>query len=68
MTKEELKEWQAVMGFTQQRAADALGVGLSAYKDWSNGYSRTTKNPMKIEKRTALACAALLLKIPPYGV
>jgi hypothetical protein len=60
MTKEDLKIWQSRMHYTQQQAADALGVGLATYKDWITGVSRTTKAPVRIDKRTGLACAAIV--------
>lgn len=63
MKKEDLIAWQAHMGFTQQQAANALGVGLSAYKDWTKGISRTTGKMVSIDTRTALACAAIEHKI-----
>jgi len=62
MTSDDLREWQARMGYTQAQAADALGVGLSAYKDWITGVSRTTGKPVSIDKRTGLACAAMMTR------
>lgn len=66
MTSEDLIAWQKIMGYTQADAADALGTGLSAYKDWRNGVSRTTGKPVEIELRTALACAALAAGLQPW--
>ena len=40
------------MGYTQQQAADALGVNRVSYARWLSG-----ANP--IDRRTGLACAAL---------
>ncbi len=67
MTPADLRQWQARMGYTQQAAADALGVGVSAYKDWAAGRSRTTGKPISIDRRTALACAALGAGLEPLG-
>lgn len=47
------------MGYTQQAAADALGMTLSGYQQMLAGVSRSTGKPMTIDRRTALACAAL---------
>ena len=66
MTADDLRAWQAAMGFTQAQAAAALGVGVSAYKDWCNGKSRTTGKPVAIDLRTALACAALAARLGPW--
>ena len=62
MTKEELKEWQLAMGYTQQQAADALGVSRATYRDKLNGFSRNTGKPVLIDRITKLACAYLLDK------
>lgn len=59
MTPTDLRHWQDHMGYTQPQAAEALGIGLSAYKDWLRGISRTTGKPVSIDRRTELACAAL---------
>lgn len=68
MTPRDVKRWQKELGFkTQAEAADALGISLSAYKDLLSGTSRTTGKPVDIDKRTALACAALAHGLEPYG-
>ncbi|MDY7537693.1 helix-turn-helix transcriptional regulator [Undibacterium sp. RTI2.1] len=67
MTIDDLRGWQSQMGYTQAQAAETLGVGLSAYKDWINGMSRTTGKPVSIDKRTGLACAALVANLSEYS-
>lgn len=59
MTADDLRAWQASMGYTYDTAAQALGVNRSTYADWVVGKSRTTGKPITIDRRTALACAAL---------
>ena len=59
MTPADLRAWQAHMDYTFAQAAQALGVSQSAYADWLAGVSRTTGKTKEIDKRTALACAAL---------
>lgn len=59
MTPSELRAWQARMGYTQARAAVALGVSVATYKDWLRGQSRTSGQPITIDRRTELACAAI---------
>lgn len=59
MTTEDMRAWQAHMGYTYDTAAQALGVSRAAYADWIAGRSRTTGKPIKISKLVALACAAL---------
>lgn len=67
MTSADLRAWQAHMNFTFASAAEALGVSKATYTDWVAGISRTTKNPIKIDQRTALACAALAAGVKPWG-
>ena len=60
MTPADLRAWQAAMGYTQDRAAEALGMSSSGYKDLVAGVRRTTGKPIGlIDRRTALACAAI---------
>lgn len=66
MTSEDLRAWQARMKFTYDSAAEALGVGRSAYADWIAGRSRTTGKPIQIDKKTALVCAALAAGLGPW--
>ena len=59
MTPDDLRAWQARMGYTYDTAAAALGVSRGTYADWVAGRSRTTGKPIKISRLVALACAAL---------
>ena len=34
---DELRAWRERVGYTQNEAADALGVGLRTYHGWENG-------------------------------
>lgn len=50
MTGEQLRAWQARMGYTQQQASDALGISRATYNRYlSDGAGKVV----------ALACAAL---------
>ena len=66
MTPEDLRTWQAHMGYTYDTAAQALGVSRSSYADWVAGRSRTTGKPIQISRLAALACAALAAGIQPW--
>jgi hypothetical protein len=59
MTADDLRAWQATMGYTYDTAAAALGVNRSTYAGWISGIARATGKPANIDRRTALACAAL---------
>ena len=52
MTPDELRAWQAAMGYTYESAAEALGMSRS-------GYAKLVGGVVKIDLRTALACAAV---------
>lgn len=67
MTSADLRAWQAHMGFTFRAAAAALDVSLASYASWMAGVSNTTKKPIQIDRRTALACAALAAGVKPWA-
>lgn len=52
MTPNDLRAWQAHMGYTYVMAAEALGISRSGFQKLLSG-----ANP--IDRRTALACAAI---------
>lgn len=52
MTPSEFRAWRECMGYTQQQAAQALGVSLRTIKAWESGFAAP---PAFL----ALACAAL---------
>ena len=52
MTPADLRAWQAHMGYTYETAAEALGMSRS-------GFAKLLAGDHPIDKRTALACAAL---------
>lgn len=61
MTPADLRAWQASVGLSQRAAAQTLGVTHAAYSAWVLG-----KTP--IDRRTALACAALAARLEPWPV
>ncbi len=66
MTHEQLKLWRVeTMRYTQQQAADAMGVRLTAYQEWERGARFRDNRPVEIDRRTSLACAALAAGIEP---
>lgn len=67
MTSHDMVTWRAQMGYTQRQAADALGVTPATYQRMERGADWTTGRPVKIDRRTALACAALAAGIAPWG-
>lgn len=66
MTPADLAAWELHMGFTQRQAAEALGVSLPTYQQWRRGTRFSDGTPIDIDRRTALACAALAAGIPEW--
>ena len=59
MTPADLSAWRTHMGYTQRKAADALSITLATYQRMERGADWETGSAVKIDRRTALACAAL---------
>jgi hypothetical protein len=60
MTPDQLRAWQAQMGYTYDTAAVALGMSRS-------GYAKMVLGQAAIDRRTALACAAIAAGIKPVA-
>jgi len=60
MTAAELCEWQATMGLGQRQAAALLGMSTS-------GYCKLIYGECMPDRRMALACAALIANLDPWG-
>ena len=68
MTADQLKEWRAALNLTQRAASDALGIRLSNYQILERGRRFGIDDaPRAIDRRTALACAAIAAGLDPYG-
>lgn len=59
MTPADLRAWQAQMGYTYEIAAEALGISRS-------GFAKLLAGDHPIDRRTALACAAIAAGIAPW--
>ena len=59
MTPQQFRSWRSAMGWTQQQAADALGMSKSTVELYESGKRRDNNQPVEIPKVVALACAAL---------
>lgn len=66
MTPTDLRTWRARMGWPQQQAADQLGLSLRWYRNLERGVDNTGKAIEHIDRRTALACAALAFGLPEW--
>lgn len=67
MTPADLATWRTQMDMTQRQAAEALGVTPTTYQRMERGADFTTGKPVEIDRRTALACAALAAGLGPYS-
>lgn len=59
MTPDQLRFWQAKMGYTYETASEALGMSRS-------GYAKMVLGLASIDRRTALACAAIAAGMQPW--
>ena len=59
MTPTDLRTWRTHMAWSQTQAADKLGITQQVY-------SRHERGDVKIDRRTALACAALAAGLGPW--
>lgn len=66
MTPSDIKAWRESLGYSQGTAAEALGVTKTTYQSMERGRSFATDKPVAIDKRTALACAAIAAGLPPW--
>lgn len=60
MTPADLRAWKLSMAYTYETAADALGISRS-------GFAKLLDGTHPIDKRTALACAAIAAGLEPWG-
>lgn len=66
MTNAEFREWLKSMGFSQAKAADALGLGESTVNGYATGKRRGDGGAVEIPLHIALACSALYHRIGPW--
>ncbi|ESX06781.1 hypothetical protein X769_09005 [Mesorhizobium sp. LSJC268A00] len=62
MTPEEFKAWRSDLGFSQQQAADALGISRGSVENYERGERREDNRPVEIPRSIGLACQALALR------
>ncbi len=66
MTPEDFKAWRSVMGLSQAKAAEVLGVSKPTIENYERGFRREDARPVVIPLSIALACAAIYHKIGPW--
>lgn len=68
MTPTDLAAWRAQMTYTQRQAATALGVTLATYQRLERGAEWADGAAVTIDRRTALACAALAAGLSEWSL
>jgi hypothetical protein len=58
MTPADFAAWMVHMGLTERSAAVLLGCSPATVGQMRRGISRDSGKPVRIDKRTALACTA----------
>lgn len=66
MTADEFKEWRKVMGLSQAKAAEALGISKPTVENYERGSRREDSRPVVIPLNIALACSALFHRLGPW--
>ncbi|KAA6405682.1 helix-turn-helix domain-containing protein [Candidatus Tokpelaia sp.] len=59
MNNAEIKLWRDIMGLTQQKAAEMLGISRVALQNYERGTRLEGGSPVPIPHSIALACAAI---------
>lgn len=67
MTPAQLATWRSDLRLTQRAAAEWLGITLATYQRLERGQEWDGRKPVFIDRRTALACAAIRAGINPEG-
>lgn len=70
MTPDQVQEWQELMQYTSQEAADALGLHLNTFLNYRRGYRSMAEGEdreVPVPKSIALACGALVLGLKDYN-
>lgn len=67
MLPAQIATWRADLGMTQRAAAEALGITLATYQRLERGQEWDGSKTVSIDRRTALACAAIRYGLTPEG-
>lgn len=67
MSPDDFKAWRKAMGYSQDRAANALGLSRTAVQNYDTGVRRGDGGAVEIPKHIALACTALYHRLDPWA-
>lgn len=66
MTSDQFREWLSIMGISQAKAAEALGLSETAVNNYATGRRRGSDSSVPIPLAVALACSALYHRLGPW--
>jgi DNA-binding XRE family transcriptional regulator len=66
MTADEFKNWRNAMGYSQAKAADALGLSKPSVENYERGTRREDDRPVAIPLIVSIACTALYHRVKPW--
>lgn len=66
MNSHEFKVWREAMGFTQDAAAEALGISKASVVNYESGKRREDNRAVEIPRSISLACSAIYHKLEPW--
>lgn len=68
MTPTQFKAWRKRMGWSQQEAADHLGISKISVQNYERGRrAAPDPRPVEIPMPVALACSALYHRLEPWS-
>ncbi|MDO4687086.1 MAG: hypothetical protein Q4A92_11125 [Corynebacterium sp.] len=67
MNHKDFDAWMQHMGLTEREAAERLGCTPATVGRMRRGVCHTTGKPVVVDRRTALACAALAAGLKPWS-
>ncbi|MCS0501607.1 helix-turn-helix domain-containing protein [Ancylobacter mangrovi] len=66
MTPDDFKAWRSIMGYSQTKAAEELGISKSSIELYERGTRRDNGEAVIVPLSIALACTALYHKLKPW--
>jgi transcriptional regulator with XRE-family HTH domain len=67
MSPEGFKTWRTIMGFSQAKAGEMLGLSKSTIEIYERGTRKDNGQPIEIPETVGLACAALYHRLAPWS-
>lgn len=62
MTPDDFKAWRLALGFSQQEAADRLGISRGSVENYERGHRREDRRPVEIPLTVDRSCQVVALE------